>query len=78
MDKDRQDVAQKHRAFARVGDPSREVKRARGGAKSAAPGSGKPPPTVKPAVLGPSKSSAGARVVAFGAGKPPSAEPAKE
>jgi hypothetical protein len=33
MDKDRQDTTQKHRAFTRVGDPSREVKRARGGAK---------------------------------------------
>jgi hypothetical protein len=34
MDKDRQDAARKRRAFTRVGDPSREVKRARGGAKS--------------------------------------------
>jgi hypothetical protein len=79
MDKDRQDVARKRRAFTRVGDPSREVKRARGGAKSTAPGSSsKPPLVVKPAVPGPSKSSAGARAVASGVGKPPSAEPTKE
>jgi hypothetical protein len=58
--------------------PIREAKRARGGAKSTAAGSGKPPPAAKPAVLGPSKSSAGARVVASSAGKPPSAEPTKE
>jgi hypothetical protein len=32
MDKDRQDAVRKRRAFTRVGDPSREVKRARGGA----------------------------------------------
>ena len=78
MDKDHQDAARKRRAFARDGDPISEATRARGGVKSTAPGSGKPPPAAKPAVLGPSKSSAGARVVAFGAGKPPSAEPAKE
>jgi hypothetical protein len=77
MDKDRQDVARKRRAFTRVGDPSREVKRAWGGAKSIAPGNSKPPPVAKPAVPGPNKSSAGARAVASGAGKPPSAEPAK-
>jgi hypothetical protein len=77
MDKDRQDTARKRRAFTRVGDPSREVKRVRGGAKSTAPGSSKPPPATKPAVFRPSKSSAGARVVAS-AGKPPSAEPTKE
>jgi hypothetical protein len=57
MDKDRQDATRKRRAFTRVGDPSREVKRARGGAKSAAPGSSKLPPAAKPAVPGPSKSS---------------------
>jgi hypothetical protein len=78
MDKDRQDAARKHRAFTRVGDPSREVKRARGGAKSTAPSSSKPPPAAKPAIPGPSKSSTGASVVASGAGKPPSAEPTKE
>jgi hypothetical protein len=59
MDKDRQDGARKCRAFTRVGDPSREVKRARGGAKSIASGSSKPPPAAKPAVPGPNKSSAG-------------------
>jgi hypothetical protein len=78
MDKDRQDAARKRRAFTRVGDPTREVKRARGGAKSTAPGSSKPPPAPKPAVPGPSKSSAGARAAASGTGKPPSAEPTKE
>jgi hypothetical protein len=78
MDKDRQDAARKRRAFTRVGDPSREVKRARGGAKSTAPGSSKPPPVVKSAVPGPCKSSAGSRAIASGAGKPPSAEPTKE
>ena len=78
MDKDRQDAARKRRTFTRVGDPSREAKRARGGAKFTAPGGSKPPPVVKPAVPGPSKSSAGARAVASGTGKPPSAEPTKE
>jgi hypothetical protein len=78
MDKDRQDVARKHRAVTRVGDPMREVKRARGGTKSAAPSGRKPPPVAKPAVPGPSKSSAGSRAAASGAGKPPSTEPAKE
>ena len=78
MDKDRQDAARKHRAFTRVGDPSREVKRARGGAKSTAPGSSKPPPAAKPAVPGPSKSSSGVRAIASGSGKPPLAEPTKE
>jgi hypothetical protein len=78
MDKDRQDAARKRRAFTRVGDPSHEVKRARGGAKSTAPGSNKPPPAVKLAVPRPSKSSAGARAVASSAGKPPSTKPTKE
>jgi hypothetical protein len=78
MDKDRQDAARKRRAFTRVGDPTREVKRARGGAKAAVPGSSKPPPVAKPAVPGPSKSLVGSRAAASGAGKPPSAEPVKE
>jgi hypothetical protein len=78
MEKDRQDVARKRRAVTRVGDPFREAKKARGGAKSAAPGSSKPPPAVKSAAPEPSKSSAGARAAASGAGKVPSAEPAKE
>jgi hypothetical protein len=78
MDKDRQDATRKRRAFTRVGDPSREVKKAQGGAKSTAPGSSKPPLAAKPAVPGPSKSSSGARVVAFGSAKPPSAEPTRE
>jgi hypothetical protein len=78
MDKDHQDAARKRQAITRVGDPMREVKRARGGAKSAAPGGSKPPPVAKPAVPRPSKSSAGSRAAASGAGKPPSTEPAKE
>jgi hypothetical protein len=77
MDKDRQDAARKRRAITRVGDPMREVKRARGGAKSTAPGSSKPPLAAKPAIPGPSKSSAGSRAAASGVGKPPLAEPAK-
>jgi hypothetical protein len=68
----------KRRAFTRVGDPSREVKTARGSAKSATPGSSKPPLAVKPVVFGPSKSSSGARVVASGSSKTLSAEPTKE
>jgi hypothetical protein len=43
MEKDRQDAAQKRRAFARVGDPRREVKMAWGVAKSATPDTSKPP-----------------------------------
>jgi hypothetical protein len=78
MDKDRQDAARKRRAITRVGHPMSEVKRARGGAKSAAPSSSKPPPAAKPTVPGPSKSLVGSRATASGAGKPPSAEPAKE
>jgi hypothetical protein len=78
MDKDRQDSVRKRRAITMVGDPMCELKRARGGAKSTAPGSSKPPPAAKLAVSGPSKSSTGSRAAASGAGKPPSAEPAKE
>jgi hypothetical protein len=78
MDKDHQDAARKRRAFTRVRDPSCKVKRARGGAKSTAPGSSKPPPAAKSTVPGPSKSSAGSRVVASSVGKTPSAKPTKE
>jgi hypothetical protein len=78
MGKDRQDATRKRRAFTRVGDPGREVKRARGGVKSTAPGSSRPPPAAKPAVPRPSKSSSGARAVASGSGKPPSAKPTRE
>jgi hypothetical protein len=53
MEKDRQDASQKRRAFARVGDSRREVKMARGVAKSIAPGTCKPPPGVKSAAPGP-------------------------
>jgi hypothetical protein len=78
MEKDRQDATRKRRAVTRVGDPFREAKKAQGGAKSATPGSSKPPPAAKPAAPGPSKSSAGARADASSSGKLPSAEPAKE
>jgi hypothetical protein len=78
IDKDHQDATRKCRAFTRVGDPSREVKRARGSMKSPAPGSSKPPPAAKPAVPGPSKSSSGARAITSGSSKPPSAKPTKE
>jgi hypothetical protein len=78
MEKDHQDAARKRRAVTRVGDPFREAKKARGGAKFAAPSSSKPQPTVKPPAPEPSKSSAGAKAAASGAGKLPSAEPAKE
>jgi hypothetical protein len=64
MDKDRQDATRKRRAFTRVGDPSREVKKGRGIAKSIAPGSSKPLPAAKPAAPGSSKPSSGARAVA--------------
>jgi hypothetical protein len=78
MKKNRQDAARKRRAVTRVGDPFREAKKVRGGAKFAAPGSSKPPPAVKPAAPRPSKSSAGARATASSVGNMPSAEPAKE
>jgi hypothetical protein len=45
MEKDRQDVSWKRRAFARVGDPRRKVKMARASAKHAAPGASMPPPS---------------------------------
>ena len=78
MDKDRQDATQKLRAFTRVEDPSREAKKARGLAKSAAPGSSKPPPVVKPAAPGPSKPLSGAQLAASSSGKPTPAEAAEE
>ena len=77
MDKDRQDV-RKRRAFTRVGDPSREVKKAWGTLRSAAIGSSKPLPAAKPAVPGPSKPSSGAKAVAPGSSEPPSTEPTQE
>jgi hypothetical protein len=78
MEKDRQDAARKRRAVTRVGDPFREAKKARGGAKSAAPGGSKPPLVAKPTAPGPSRSSAGAKAATSGAGKLPSGEPTKE
>jgi hypothetical protein len=77
MEKDRQDAAQKRRAVVRIGDPFREAKKARGAAKSAAPGSSKPLPVAKPAAAGPIKASAGAKAAASGVGKPPSGGPMK-
>jgi hypothetical protein len=53
MDKDRKDAARKRQAITRVGDPMPGVKWERGGAKSTAPSSSKPPPAAKPAVPGP-------------------------
>jgi hypothetical protein len=53
MENDRQDAARKRRAITRVGDPFRKAKKARGGVKSTAPGSSKPPLAAKPAPLGP-------------------------
>jgi hypothetical protein len=50
MEKDRQDVPRKRRAFTRVGDQRREVKMTRASAKTAAPGASMPPPVA----LGPS------------------------
>jgi hypothetical protein len=55
LEKDHQDASQKRRAFVRVGDPRREVKMARGIAKSAAPGSSMPSLGAKSAAPGPSK-----------------------
>jgi hypothetical protein len=55
MEKDRQDTSWKRRAFARVGDPRREVKMARGIAKSSAPGASKPPPGAKSTAPSPGK-----------------------
>jgi hypothetical protein len=55
MEKDRQDASRKRRAFARVEDPRRDVKMARGVAKSTAPGTSKPSPGAKSAAPGPSK-----------------------
>jgi hypothetical protein len=78
MDKDRQDATWKRRAFTRVGDPSREVKKARGISMSAAPGSSKPPPAAKPAIPGPSRPSSGVKAIAPSSSKPPSAEPTQE
>jgi hypothetical protein len=78
MEKDHQDAARKRRAVVRIGDPFREAKKARRGAKSAAPGSSKPAPATKPAAPPPpSKSSASAKAAASGAGKPPLGEPVK-
>jgi hypothetical protein len=76
MEKDRQDAAQKRQVVVRIGDPFREAKKARGGMKSATPGSSKPVPAAKPVAPGPSKASTGAKATASSAGKPPSGGPA--
>jgi hypothetical protein len=78
MDKDHQDAARKRRAFTRVGDPGREAKKARGLAKSAAPGSSKPPPAAKPTAPGPIKPLSGAQLAASSSGKPTPAEATEE
>jgi hypothetical protein len=57
MEKDCQDVSRKRRAFARVGDPRHEVKMARGAAKSAAPGTSKPPSGAKSGAPAPASRS---------------------
>jgi hypothetical protein len=71
MNKDRQDAAQKRRAVVRMVDPVREAKRARGTAKAAASGSGKP----VPAAPGGSKASTGEKAAAVGGTKPPPGGP---
>jgi hypothetical protein len=75
MNKDRQDAAQKRRAVVRMVDLVREAKRARGSAKAAASGSGKPVPTAKLAAPGASKASTGEKAVAAGGTKPPPGGP---
>jgi hypothetical protein len=55
MEKDRQDASRKHQAFARVGDPRREVKMVWGIAKYVAPDTSKPPLGTKSSAPGPSK-----------------------
>jgi hypothetical protein len=77
MDKDRQDTARKRWAFTRVGDPSREVKRARGGMN--------PPPRQQQTTTGCEAGRPWAQQVFIGCkgfrfrlGKPPWAEPTKE
>jgi hypothetical protein len=67
MNKDRQDAAQKRRAVVRIVDPVREAKRARGSARAAASGSGKP----VPAAPGGSKASTGEKAATVGGTKPP-------
>jgi hypothetical protein len=75
MNKDRQDAAQKRRAVVRMVDLVREAKRARGSAKAAASGSGKPVPTAKLAAPGASKASTGEKAAAAGGTKPPPGGP---
>jgi hypothetical protein len=76
MNKDRQDAAQKRRAVVRMVDPVCEAKRARGSAKAAASGSGKPVPAAKPAAPGASKASTGEKAATVGGTKPPPGGPA--
>jgi hypothetical protein len=77
MNKDRQDTTQKRQAVVRMADPMREAKRARGSAKAAASGSGKPVPAAKATAPGPSKASASAKTAASGGSKLPPGGPAK-
>jgi hypothetical protein len=53
MEKDRQDVPWKRRAFARVGDLRREVKMAWASVKPTTPGTGMPPPSAPGASMPP-------------------------
>jgi hypothetical protein len=77
MENDYQDTAQKRRAIVRIGDPLREAKKARGSAKAATPGSGKPVPAAKLATPGHSKASASVKAAASGASKTPPGGPVK-
>jgi hypothetical protein len=78
MEKDSQDASRKRRAFMRVRNPRREVKMARGIAKSIAPGTGKPPVDVKSAAPGPSKPPLEAKSAALGPSKPLPVVPTQE
>jgi hypothetical protein len=77
MNKDRQDAAQKRRAVVRLPDPRREVKRARGSAKAAAPGGSQPTLAAKPVVLGSSKVPESTKAVIVGGTKSTSGGAAK-
>jgi hypothetical protein len=69
MNKDRQDVAQKHQTVIRLPDARREAKRARGSAKAAAPDGSQPTLAAKPAAPGSSKVPESAKAVGVGGAK---------
>jgi hypothetical protein len=77
MNKDRQDAAQKRQAVIRLPDPRREAKRARGSAKTAAPGGGQPTLAAKPAAPGSSKVPESTKAVVAGGTKSTPGEAAK-